>query len=159
MRGKHFILDGEFTTLDFGTYSLLLYYAMKLNYGKAKKMFDSTLTEWQYRVYNDLPRGSFDHNNTEAHIVIDDIQEVVQFIDEELIPALSNETQDLLVKYGGKSKLADTINRSTDFIGELGLADDEFYYDDQIALVDISGKLKNIYQAVLQGDDLKVDVY
>lgn len=38
-RVKYFFVGDEELTIDFGTYALLMYYAMLLDYNKGKKLF------------------------------------------------------------------------------------------------------------------------
>ncbi|WEK18007.1 MAG: hypothetical protein P0Y49_14515 [Candidatus Pedobacter colombiensis] len=145
-RGIFFSCEDVHLTIDFGTYALLMYYSMLTNYPKAQKLFDATLTEWQFRIEYDLPRDSFTSSDIDAHFVPSEIQESIEFIDNEVIPALNNETQDLIVKYGGRDRFSDTINGSADFIGALGIEDDEFYYDAPESLIGIITSLKEFFQ-------------
>jgi len=45
-----FDLDDQEESIGFGTYALIMYYAKTINETEAKKFFDATLTEYEYRV-------------------------------------------------------------------------------------------------------------
>jgi hypothetical protein len=147
-RVKYFEIDDIQECIDFGTYALMMYYAKQLNSAKAKLLFDATLSEWGYRVNYDLPDGGLDGiDDLEAHFVPAKIQEAIAFIDEELVPALNEEPQDLFAKYGGGEDNFRTLyNTNPDYLIALGLTSDEFYWDDPEFIAEFLGRLKEVFE-------------
>ncbi len=149
-RAKYFEIDNIQKVVDFGTYALMMYYTKQLNSTKAKLLFDATLSEWAYRVNYDLPEGGLDgDDDLEAHFVPAEIQEAIAFIDDELIPALNNEQEDLLVKYGGEDHFLELFNASPDYLELLGLNDNELYADMPDYIASFLGRLKEVFEYAL----------
>ena len=142
-RAKKIYLGDEEVILDFGTYAILMYYALMLNSTKGKKLFDATMSEWAYKVNYELDLNEITDSDINAHFVISEIQEAITFIEEELINALRSETQNLLIKYGGRSNFQKIVNSNDGIIGFLGLDNEEFYIDKPTYLIEIAHKLKD----------------
>jgi len=147
-RSKKFYLENEALELGFGTYTMLMYYALTLNSVKGKKLFDATMTEWAYRVNYDLDLTGITSSDIGAHFVISDIQDAISFIDGDLINALESEKEDLLTKYGGKSNFEENVNSNEGIIGFVGVAD-EYYIDDPESLIGIAEMLKDFLQVAV----------
>jgi hypothetical protein len=151
-RAKFFEYNNEEIHFDFGTYSLFMYYASQLNTVKAKKLMDATISEWKYRVEYELPEGGLTSDDEEAHFVPLEIQEVITFLENELIPALNNETQDLLVQYGGKSSFINLYYNGAEYLKFLGISEDEFFESDGKSLAFYLNRLKIILQFSLSAN-------
>ncbi|KQR67668.1 hypothetical protein [Pedobacter sp. Leaf176] len=121
-----FDLNDKDLTIDFGTYALIIYYAKQVNESKAMKLFDATSTEYRFRIRYNLPKVGFTEDNYDAHFIRSEIMESITFIDNELIPNLNSETEDLLKKYGGNSGFLAQYYNSPGFLIALGLEEDEF---------------------------------
>lgn len=145
-RAIYFEHNNEIDHFDFGTYALCMYYAAQLNTAKAKKLMEATISEWKYRVENELSEGSLTSDDDEAHFVPLEIQEVITFLDNDLIPALNNETQDLLVQYGGKSSFVNLYYDSAEFLKFNGISENEFFESDGKSLAFYLNRLKIILQ-------------
>lgn len=129
-RGFHFSIDEIDKVTDFGTYAIAMYYAKQINILKAKILFEATLSEWKYRVEHELSEDGLDGlEDFEAHFVPSEIEDVISFIENEIVPALSNETQNLLEKYGGRANFLELYYTNPDYLIALGLDDNEFYGD------------------------------
>jgi len=145
-----FDVNEKYLTINFGTYALFMYYSKQVNENKAKKLFDATLTEYEYRVEYKLPIGGLTDEDYQAHFVPSDILDVLNFIDDELIPALTNENEDLLIKYGGNQGFLNKFNTDPGYLIALGLENDEFYYDAPGDIVHYSHLLKEFFLYALQ---------
>lgn len=145
-RAKYFIYDDEEYHMDFGTFSLCMYYAAQLNVVKAKKLFDATMSEWKFRVEYELPKGGLTSDDEEAHFVPLEIQEVITFLENDLIPALNNEIQDLLDQYGGKSNFINLYYNNAEFLKFNGIDENEFFDSDGKTLADCMNYIKIILQ-------------
>lgn len=126
-----------------------LYYAKQVNENKAKKLFDATLTEYRYRIRYNLALEGLTYKDYEAHFVPSDILDAIAFIDNELVNALNNENEDLLVKYGGNQGFLNKYYTNPGYLSALGVEDDEFYYDSPSDIIHYSQLLKEFFQYAL----------
>lgn len=127
-RAIYFEIDDRDNFIDFGTYALMVYYAKQINAGKAKQLFDATLSEWKYRVEHNLSTENLDGlEDFEAHFVASELQTAISFIANDIIPALNIETKDLIEKYGGRDNFLKLYYINPDYLAALGLNNNEFY--------------------------------
>jgi hypothetical protein len=141
-RSIFFEYNEEDEHFDFGAFSLCMYYATKLNSSKAKKLFEATISEWKFRVEHELPLENLESKNREAHFIASEIQDSIIFIENDLIPALNNETQDLLKQYGGKSNFIKLYYSSDDFLKFNGIDENEYFDGNAQNLVHYMNRLK-----------------
>lgn len=128
--------------IDIGTFAICMYYAVQLDAEKAKTVFDATLSEWAYRVDYDLPENNLTSEDIEAHFVPSEILEAIVFLENELIPALNNETTDLLMQYGGISNFLDLYYSSIYYLRFYGVFRNEFFDGDGGSLAHYMNLLK-----------------
>jgi len=153
-----FDLNDKDLTIDFGTYALIMYYAKQLNQSKAMKLFDATSTEYRFRIRYKLPTAGLTDDDYDAHFISSEIMESFMFIDNELIPNLNSETEDLLKKYGGKSGFLAKYYNSPGFLSALGLEEDEFYNDSPQDIIHYLMLLKEFMQYAI-GENKAYQVY
>jgi len=128
----NFDLDDKYVYFDFGTYALMMYYAKQVDSANGKLLFDATSSEYWYRIDYELDTNGISNDDDTAHFEILELQQVVTFIDSSITKALSNEPQDLLVKYGGVKKFYDLFYSEVGFLGNISIDMDEFYDDNPI---------------------------
>jgi hypothetical protein len=128
-RAKTFDFNGKTKTWDFGTYALLLYYAKQLDGRKGKQFFDATQSEYHYRIRNNISLVGITENDDVVHFNVTDLNELIIFFDSILIPALANETMDLIEKFGGRKKFCDLFESETGYLESIGLDDDNEYFE------------------------------
>ncbi|WP_281233879.1 hypothetical protein [Flavobacterium gelatinilyticum] len=145
-RAIFFEYNDEEIHFDLGTFALCMYYAVTLNSTKAKKLFDATLTEWAYRFNYELSEGNLTSNDLEAHFVTSDILEAITFIENDLIPALNNEKQDLLKQYKGISNFINLYDSTTPFLRFFGVFENDFSHSDGESLAHYMNLLKTALQ-------------
>jgi hypothetical protein len=145
-RAIYFEYNNEEEHISFGTFSLCMYYATQLNINKAKKLFDATMSEWSFRINYDLPQNGLTSIDDNAHFISSEIQEVIIFLEDDLVPALNNETQDLLVQYGGKSNFINIYYNNAEFLKFNGIDENEFFDSDGETLAHYMNRLKIILQ-------------
>ena len=127
-RGIYFEINNQENVIDFGTYALMMYYAKQINASKAKQMFNATLSEWKYRIENSLPTENLDGlEDFEAHFVPLELQGVISFIANDVIPALNSEPRGLIEKYGGRDNFLKLYYTNPDYLAALGINNNEFY--------------------------------
>ncbi|CAH0288633.1 hypothetical protein SRABI27_03999 [Pedobacter sp. Bi27] len=152
-RKVEFTHGDVYKDVDFGTYALMMYYAKQLNSTKAEIFFNATISEWNYRVEHDLPEGDLDAiDDLEVHFIPKEIRETIIFIDNELIPALNNETLNLIEKYGGRDNFYKLFYTNPGYLIALGLNDDEFYFDIPSSIVAFLGRLKVVLELALNAN-------
>lgn len=149
-RVKYFKIDNTnddlYLEMDFGTYALMMYYASQVNYAKAEKLFNATLSEWKYRVEHNIDKGDFDSDNDTAHFVPQEITASITFINNEVIQELTNETnEDLIDKYGGQANFETFFCDNNSFLVALGVGD-EVYDESKYALRGNFKALRDILQ-------------
>jgi hypothetical protein len=100
--------------------SVLFFYAKDLNLSLSKKMNYLLHKKITYMLHNNINTdgiGGFD--DMPAHFNLTDMQAVIEFITNQLIPAMQNETVDMDGKYGGSvSNLINQVNSYNS--GDLG---------------------------------------
>ena len=145
-RAIYFEYDNNIELISFGSFALCMYYATQLNIEKAKKMLEATMSEWNFRVEYDLSKEDLTSDNENAHFVVSEIQETIIFLENEVIPSLINETQDLLFKYGGKSNFVNLYYNSVEYLKFNGINQNEYYDSDNKTLAHYMTRLKMILQ-------------
>lgn len=150
-RATYFLFEDMCLFIDFGSYALAMYYAKQLNREKGKKLFDATISEYWYRCYYDLPRDNYTSENDEAHFVITDLEEVIAFMDNELLPALNDESEDIINQYGGLDNFIELFYSNTNgtYLEEIGLYHHEYYESDGPALAFELEKIKDLFSHCL----------
>jgi hypothetical protein len=150
-RVKYFELDDNIQQFNFGTYALLMYYAKQIDVVNSKLFFDATLTEFEYRIYYNLSIGDISDDDSTAHFDTIDLQNAIAFIENQLIPTLNGESQDLLVKYGGIDNFYNLFYADTGFLEniEIGTEAEEFYDTDPIQIVMMLNSLVVLFQSAL----------
>lgn len=141
-RSIFFEYNNEDEHFDFGTFSLCMYYAAKLNATKAKKLFESTISEWKYRVEYEIPLQNITSDDDEAHFVPSEIQETILFLENDLIPNLNNETQNLIKQYGGETNFINLYYNNYDFLKFNGITENEYFDGDTKNLAHYMNRLK-----------------
>lgn len=146
----YFELDELCVRISFGTYALMMYYGAQIDTEQNKKLFDATLSEWVYRVVYDLPRENYTSSDDTSHFVVKDIQESIHFIDQNIIPALQNESLDsVLDTFGGKEFFEDKgFYENEEYLRALSIGGEE-YDDSREVLVIYFKELRDIFQAAL----------
>jgi hypothetical protein len=161
-RAVYFSLNEKEFLYDFGTYALILYYSMQINRSTTEKLFDATQSEFYYRIHHQLPEDNYTDENESAHFVVTDIVDIVQYIENELIPTLANETEDLITKYGGEENFCKLFNNDEYLPNRIGIdfGDDEFYCGECFDLISDLRKLTDIFQySLLLNQPLNVYVW
>lgn len=142
----YFEIDDQEEHFSFGTYALAMYYAKQINSVYGKILFDATSTEHGYRVDYDIPVDDLTYDDLDAHFNIDDLQLAITFIEDQLIPALNNETQDLLEKFGGAANFHFLYDSDTSFLSNISIYENEFYDSDAKQMAFSLNRLKNLFQ-------------
>lgn len=122
-----FTLNSQEEIFDFGTYALIMYYSKQLNEASTKKFLEATLTEYEYRVGYDLEEGNYTNDNKESHFITSEIQQVISFLGDELIPSLNNETTNLVTQYRGVKNFINKYYNNPGYLSFLGVTKDDFF--------------------------------
>lgn len=139
---------------DLGSIAALIFYADNLNPVMGEKMMNSTLSEYNYRFEKNLPRGNYTTYNSSAHYGPDHMEELIHFIDNQLIPALQNSLQhrDILIDmYGGIQNFLNLYYDGPEYLGYIGINESDIIegYTGYIPnLMQKTLELKNFYQRV-----------
>jgi hypothetical protein len=157
-RSIYFENNNEEEHISFGSFAICMYYAVQLNAAKAKKLFDATISEWKYRAEYELSTGSLTPDHTEAHFTVSEVQEVVSFLENDVVPALNAETQDILAQYGGKSNFINLYYNNAEFLKFNGISENDFFDSDGETLAHYMNRLKLILQYSLSVNQA-CDVY
>jgi len=114
-------------------------------------MFNATCTEYQFRYNYGLSTNCIERWNDTVHFDSSEINEVVDFIDQQLIPPLNAETEDLEIKYGGLDKFIDVFYEQTNFLTRIGVHDKEYFdFDPRSIIFD----LNNFREVLLEAHSL-----
>ncbi len=121
---------------QFGAYALILFYAKQIDESKAEELFNTTLNEFYYRLYNNLSTEGYDSDDDSAHFDVSEIRRVIAFLDEQVIPAIDAETTLLTEKYGGVKRFERSFGNGGGFLKRLSVSEHEVYNDYPPALID-----------------------
>ncbi|KOS04788.1 hypothetical protein AM493_01060 [Flavobacterium akiainvivens] len=146
-------LGDEEIYFDFGTYGIMMFYAKQINSQKGKKLFDSLLSEYSYRVMYDLPLGNITYHNYLAHFVVSEIQEVINFLNDDVIISLNNENLNLLDQYGGVHSFIDMYYLDAGYLENLGLTSDEHFNGSISFLIQQFENLISFYEYALLSNE------
>lgn len=152
-RAIYFILDEDNKLeINFGTYCIMMYYAAQVNPIRAKKLFDASMSESVYRLEYELDDDGLSLDNWEAHYVYTDIQDIVPFINNEVIPALTAEPYDEVLddKYGGKNNFRNIYYQSEDYLVFFGVDPDELFDGNKYSMLGEFDRLIDFFQVVIQ---------
>lgn len=132
--------------------SVLFYYAKDIDFNLTKKLYYLLNDETIYKIHNNSSIGNIGaFDDAPAHFNSTDMQAVMQFIDDQLIPAMQNETVDMFVKYGGSvSSLINQVNsyNSGDSGFSLYIAHD-YVTEDMWYYIIIANEMKELLQESL----------
>lgn len=147
-----FKLNNSTEFFDFGTYALINYYAKQLSLLSSKKLLEAGLTEYEYRWEYELPLDGFTPDDEIAHFVPSDVEDVVVFLENELIPALNNEVKNLIEIYGGKKSFVKLFYTNPEHLAFLGISEDDFFEGDGEQLSFQLSSFKVFLQSALASD-------
>ena len=132
--------------------SVLFYFAKDINLNLAKKMYYLLHKKITYLIHNNIDADGLDgFEDMPAHFNPNDMQEVIQFITNQLTPAMQNETVDMDGKYGGSvSSLINQVNNynSGDSGFRLYIAHDWVPYE-MTYYINMANEMKEILQESL----------
>jgi hypothetical protein len=138
---------------DMGSVAVLIFYANNLNSIMGEKMVYSVLSESAYRFQKDLPESIYGSDNYSAHYGVSEMQELINFINNQLLPSLQSQQQDKDVVYDvyGGNSFIDLYYDGPDYLGYLGIGDDDIIegYTGYIPnLIQKATWLRDFYQRV-----------
>jgi hypothetical protein len=133
IRGIYFCIDEKVEYFAFGTYGLIMYYAKQLDLANGKRFFDSTLTEFYYKLNYNLDTGSLTDSDDTARYDGGELQQVINFIGNQLIPSINNEQTNLLLKYGGEHNFLNFFYTNMEYLEAMDLLEGQEDYDDNPA--------------------------
>jgi hypothetical protein len=138
--------------INFGIYCIMMYYAAQVNPIRAKKLMESSISEANFRFEYNLEDGGVTPDEDAAHYVYSDIQDIVPFINNEVIPALTAETYDEILddKYGGKENFFDSYYESENYLGFFGVNPNELFDGNKYSIRGEFKSLRDFFQVVIQ---------
>jgi len=145
--------------IPFGLYSLLLYYSSNNSSSGGELLFNASISEWYYRHINNLSKNGLTVNDYEAHFGHNDIQSLLNYLNNQLIPALNNETEGDIVSgmYGGLENYYELFNNATNYLKEFGLFENDLYGYYVSEVIDIAIELRDFFQRV-KDNNMKYEV-
>lgn len=144
--------DDILMNVELGTFTMALYHAAQLDSVKGEKLINTTIPEVLYRLGVDFEgdAGGLSSEDFEAHFVPSEIQEVILFIENDLIPVFNNENKNLIDHYGGVSNFVDLWFNSQRYLLHYGIGEEEFFEEDNTrGLALWMGEYKKLLQASL----------
>lgn len=117
--------------MNFGLFCAVLYYSSKHNESNGEKLFYASITESDYRAYKGLSNNEVVTFGHDAHYSYSDLPPVINYLQNELIPALNNEGDILLYS---ESTFKNLFDNMTNYIDEfnLGQSDVVDYYSSDL---------------------------
>ncbi|AYL97714.1 hypothetical protein [Mucilaginibacter celer] len=105
-------------------------YAKKIDATKTRKLLDATTSEYYYRLKRQLPVETLVYDDWEIHFDPTDLNEVIMFIENDLIPTLESDEIDLMEQYGGWDNFITLFKNDRDFLSSaMSICEDENYFD------------------------------
>jgi hypothetical protein len=142
---------------DFGSVAVLMFYANSINPEMAENMIYSLLSEYDYRMEKELPVEDYTYDNFSGHGSMEEINEIIQFINNRLLPSLKNESKDLDLVFdifGDAERFMD-IYYDVLHLGIIGIAENDLLegYAGYIPnLFDKAVLLRDFYKRVIDMD-------
>ncbi len=106
---------GEDLLIYSPTYTMLIYYACKLNASNGKLLYALTSNQYTYYRLYSLSTTNVVLDEDKAYFDATLYQNLIDFINNQLIPQLNNESNDLLEKYGGYDSFENLMINETQF--------------------------------------------
>lgn len=113
---------------DMGSVAVLLFYADQLDPVMGEKMLYAVISEETYRFEKDLPAPEHGSDHFLAHYGVNEMPELIEFIDQQLLPALRNEVQTMDIVfdvYASYDDFTDVYYDRSDYLGYLGICPDD----------------------------------
>lgn len=129
----------------------LLFYVNDINNTLAAKLYFLLEKEIAFRLENDLNIGNLNaFNDMQAHFDLNYIEESIQLITNQIIPALQNETSNMWEKYGGFENLKNEVNigNRNDWSSNLSI-DHDYIPEDMDYYIDMIIEIKELLQKSL----------
>lgn len=114
------------TTIRFSQYYILMYYASLISEIEGLKLMNASLTEESCNNQNGLPVKNTDNNM--AFYVPNQLQDVINFLNNQVLPALQNEQEetDLVMDiYGGIDNFIDRWYSGAAYLKNFNVFEDE----------------------------------
>ncbi len=132
--------------------SVLFYYAKDIDFNLTKKLCYLLHNKANYMIHHNISIGSLNSfDEMPAHFNPTDMQAVIQFITNQLIPAMQNETVDMFIKYGGSvSSLINQVNNYNSADSGFGLyIAHDYVTEDMWYYINIANEMKDLLQESL----------
>ncbi|WP_419867924.1 hypothetical protein [Chryseobacterium sp. CT-SW4] len=114
--------------LDFGSICVLVYYCSTINRPMSLKLMNALLTESTYRYENDIPSEAYTSDNPISHYGPENMQELIYFLTNQIIPNLSTQEIDLISQvYGGIENFINLYYDGPPFLGYFGIGNSELF--------------------------------
>lgn len=136
-------------TIPFGLYSFVLFYASQNNSNGGELLFKGSISKWKYRHIHNLPKNGFSVTDYDAYYEPNELQPLIDYLNNQLIPALTNENEaDISELYGGLDNYYNLFNNSTNYVGEFGLFESELYGYYVSQVIDAVVELRDFFQRI-----------
>lgn len=74
--------------INFDDYGILLYFAFTISNEKAKRLYEATLSEYYFRLENEIPLEGLSEIDFQSHASSSSLLQVVEFIKDDILPNL-----------------------------------------------------------------------
>jgi len=126
--------------------NVLFFYAKNINFNLGAKLYFLLEKEIVFRLNNHINIGNLNSfDDMPAHFDINHIQESIQFITNQIIPSLQNESLSMWNKYGGFDSLKIEVNKENrnDWTSNLSI-DHEYVPEDIDYYIDMVVEIKEL---------------
>lgn len=127
---------------------IFIHYANTLSLEKARTLYFAGETDYIYRRYNDLSVVGLDYYNSHhTYLNPGDLQEVVEFLESQIIPSLEKQSNlNLIDILGGWTDLKNQIDQGPTYKKRFGVLDVENIAEDTCQYIYIADSLKEIIE-------------
>ncbi|MBJ2127307.1 hypothetical protein [Flavobacterium sp. IB48] len=73
---------------NFDNYGAILYYAYTINKNLALELYKAMVSEYYYKLETNMPLQGVTEENSNAYLLLDDLPQVISFINNEVLPSL-----------------------------------------------------------------------
>ncbi|WP_158728096.1 MULTISPECIES: hypothetical protein [unclassified Flavobacterium] len=131
--------------------SVLLYYAKNINDTLAGNFHYLLQDETVYKIRNNISIGNLNSfDDRPAYFNINEIQNCIQFINNQLVPSMQNESVNMWEKYGGFETMKNLINNAPNNQWSFDLnINHDYVPEDMDYYIDMAIEIKELLQESL----------
>lgn len=136
---------------NFDNYGAILYYAYTVNQNLALELYKAMVSEYYYKLETDTPLGGLTDANTDAYISINNLPQIISFINNQILPSLHllPLNLDLAIEWNIGNSFEAFLSKQGSFFNYFNIDDEEQEGYTVKYFIDVYTQLKDFFNDVL----------